>query len=241
MLFRSIILLLTTTLVTFMVLIYSPNFFGSQSTLWLYISRIVVWNNFPLSLNIWVNHSVYSIASFFTDCVNKNTCDTQPANIIMALSLLFLTFIIPLLLVKPVNRIAVNKNIFSSFLKLRKDKELALVLFVLSVAFINLSFKIVYDYRLFFSIPITLILLRETAKIKNALVYCYLSIFSLFLGGMWIMKFGALDFGIIDARFLKLFFVLHFFFLILSALTYWKESQVKSVMNPKRIKSAPHA
>jgi hypothetical protein len=219
-------------LITFLSLVYVPNVVGSKSSLVLYFSNILKWNSIhPFSYFLWSNHSIYVIASFFTNCMDKNICDTQFANRVIALFLLLFTFVMPFLLALSMRKIVINKNIFLSLRMLRINNEFALVLFVLSVAFINLAFKVVYDYRLFYSLIITLILLRESARFKRALVYCYLSMFSLLLGGIWALQLSPNEPWTIDARLLKGFIIFHFFFLILSAITYWKESQKKRLQN----------
>jgi len=215
---------------TFFTLIYIPNIFSSQSSPFLFFNKIINWDNLvPFSNNLWANHSLYATATIFTDCVKTNTCETQPVNALITLALFLFIFLTPFLLYKPIKKITINKNIYFSVMKLRKSKEFALVLIVLAVAFINLAFKVVYDYRLFYSVIITLILLKESAAIKKATVYCYLSMFSLLIGGIWALRLSPDEPWTIDARPLKFFIIFHFFFLILSALTYWKESQKKQL------------
>jgi hypothetical protein len=233
---RSILTTITTS-TTFLALVYLPNLFGTESSLALYIKNLVDWNiQNRLSANPLSNHSIYIIASFFTQCLKFNTCDTQITNTLVALLLLLLTFATPFLLTRPITKIIFNKNIYFSIMKLRNSKEFAVVLVVLSLAFINLVFVNVYDYRLYYSLIIALILLKETAKIKKALVYCYLSMFSLLLGGIWAIQLNPNEPWTIDGRLLKFFYIFHFIFLILSALTYWKESQTKAVVKISRAK-----
>ncbi len=215
--------------VTFLALVYIPNFFGSQSSLLLFFNKIVSWNDFiPFSNHLWANHSLYAITSLFAGCVESNSCNMQIESTSIILLLFFFTFVMPFFLYNPLKKIVINRNPFLVFQKLRENKEFAVVLFVIVVAFINLAFKVIYDYRLFYSLIVTLILLKECALSKRALVYCYLSMFSLLLGGIWALRLIPNEPWTIDARLLKFFIVFHFFFLILSALIYWKESQEKA-------------
>lgn len=220
---KRIILTGIVTLATFAALIYAPNFWGSQSSLLLFLTKIIHWDNsVSISNSIWANHSIYAVASYFANCADSNTCDNKISYKLITLSLFLFTFIIPFLL---------NPSLRKSSLK--KNKEFAILLFVLAVAFINLAFKVAYDYRLYFSIPVTLILFKETIKLKSASTYCYLSMFFLLFGGIWAISLTPNDPWTIDPRLLKIFFIFHFFFLILSSLVNWKESQVKGTLNMK--------
>lgn len=220
------------TIITFLALIYIPNFFGSPSSLFSYLDKIIKWNNsVPFSNNLWGNHSLYATATIFTGCVKTNICHSQIENTLIASAIFVLTFLIPFLFYKPIKKIAFDKNLFLSILKVRKSREFVLVLFVIAVAIINMAFKVIYVYRLFYSVIIILILLKKSSETKKAIVYCYLSIFFLLLGGIWALQLSPNEPWTIDARLLKFFIIFHFFFLILSALTYWKESQRKATEN----------
>lgn len=210
---RRLVIISMTSIITFLSLLYIPNFYGSGSTLMSHFSKILAWRGVhPLDQQFWANHSLYVIASFFSGCFESNTCETQSTNTLIAFFLFLFTFITPFLLIKPINRIIITKGLFSSILKIIWNKEFALILFTLSVAISNLPFKIVYDYRLYFSVVVTLIVLKETANIKSALIYCYLSMFSLLLGGIWALRLASNEFGTIDPRLLKIFFFIPLLF-----------------------------
>lgn len=235
---KRIILTGLITVTTFLALIYTPNLFGSLSSLSLYINTIMTWNNLEIFQNhYWANHSIYMVATLFTRCLDYNIffnvgpspCDNSLTNSLISSFIFFVVFAIPFLLVKPLK----NLSNISYLLRRLKSRESALAAFVLSDAFINLSFKIVYDYRLFFSPIVTLILFKETQRFNKALKYCYLSIFSLLIGGIWILQLDLSQAWRIDARLLKFFILFHYFFLILSVLTYWKESQAKRILRNK--------
>lgn len=212
--------------VTFLALIYIPNLFGSQSSLSLYINKIIHWDSFvPVTNVLWANHSLYATASFFTGCDVSKTCETQIANTLLALTFFLIMFITPFLFFIQKKKIYFNRNTYTSILNLQKNKYIAIIFFILSIGLANFVFKVAYDYRLYFFLPIALILLRESEKSKKALAFCYLAMFSLLLGGVWILPIGNnVQPWTVDSRLLSIFFIFHYFFLILSAITLWKES-----------------
>ena len=222
---------------TFMALIYAPNLFGSQSSLASYFSKVISWDSYiPFSTHLWGNHSLYAIASFFSGCIDSAKCNNQVVYIPIVILLFLFTFLVPFLISRPFKKNFFKGIGYSAFLKLRKNKSFIIVLLVISVAFINLAFRVVYDYRLFYSLVISLILLKESTKLKNASTYCYLSMFSLLLGGIWALKLNPNEPWTIDARLIKFFIIFHFFFLILSSIYFWKESGVKSTGKFNEIK-----
>ncbi len=194
-------LILALLIMTFLTLIYVPNIFGSESSLEYHLSNVMgaydMYSHLKLGNLIWGNHSLVDISSFFSRCLELNTCETQHVNGYISSILFILTFITPFLLVKPLNLIVVAKKNVYSILKALNSKETALVLFVFSIGLINLSFNTAaYDYRLYLSVPITLIVLKESQKIINALIYCYLSMFSLLLGGCGLCRCFQANLGL---------------------------------------------
>jgi len=229
---RRIWISLLTTLGVFFSFIYIPNLFNSKSTITSLLGKILIWNNKqPLSFHFWGNHSFYVVSTYFTRCIELNTCSSENTGVLIAALLFIFTFLVPFLILKPIRKFNINKTSLISLLNFKKNKELALVFFALSDAFINLCFKIVYDYRLFFSLVVTLIIFKESVRSKMALTYCYLSMFSLLLGGLWVLQLNPTELWTIDSRLLKFFIIFHYFFLILASLAYWKKSSKNDLIN----------
>lgn len=227
---KRILLSIAVTFTIFISLVYFPNFFNSPSSLSLFINKIINWNvSVPLTHSLWANHSPFAIATYFSGCMNLGTCNSDLTNNVIAITIIAFTFIMPFLLSITFRNI-LKKNLINYFLSNWRSKEIFLILIVLSVAVANMFIKIAYDYRLYFSFIITLIIFKESAKSKKALTYCYFSMFSLLLGGTWFMQVFPNQFWTIDSRLMGIFIIFHFFFLIRASIALWEEIQKERVV-----------
>ena len=97
----------------------------------------------------------------------------------------------------------------------RLNKYFVILLFILAVAAMNLLPEFSFTYRLWYSLPLLLLLWKETENHKKARLYCLLSIICLSVKGLWIYtNVDPNGFNIFESRGLSLFVVLHFYFMI---------------------------
>ena len=194
--------------------------------------------SFSNPLFLKANHSFYAISSLFTNCFRKLTCVPSPQKdlyldviIISIISkiLFIITFVFPFITTINIRKSNFNKIWCLSFRKKllllidfilaiyssRKNRRFILLLFILADGFINLIPQTAFVYRLYYSLPILLILVIETQKNSKARFYCYLSMIFLIIKGFWVLtEINPKAFSLIDPRTMSLFVIFHFYFLI---------------------------
>lgn len=182
-----------------------------------------------------LTHSAEAIASLFTDCARNISCleNSNAPHVIFIISklLLFGTMGIPII-VSAVYMLRIIKHrvvhfsarktvasIIGYFHVLRSDKQTILFYFILADAMINLVPRISFIYRLYYSLPIVLLMYAETKEHSHARFYCYLSMIALAIKGFWIYySIKPMGMTIFDARAMNLFLLLHFYFLLRAGL-----------------------
>lgn len=230
-------------LLTFFGLIYLPHVFGAPSDLsdlikwsFTYITKAPVT---PFHTTIHHNHSFAATASLFTSCIFKQTCEeTRDILIISSVTkALFVTvFVLPFLSIREL-----RKKIIFNFKYLIKDlvgylrqfikwlprttkkiylsQEWVLLLFILIDALINLVPKYSFSFRLYYSLPVLLILLAKTENNPQVRLYSILSIVFLSLKGLWIfLVTNPHGRYLFEPRGMNFFVILHFYFLIKAGL-----------------------
>jgi len=190
------------------------------------------------------NYSFNALASLATNCVQKQTCEGQFDSLIISgisISLFIFVFIVPFLtarpiknkliyLIKQINLGSISKIHYKSVIsiirsglqwlnKQRSNKGWIILLFILSVADLILLPEQTYPYRLYFVLPLLMVLWKETANNKRARIYCLLSIICLSIKGLWIfMDVYPSGFNILEARGMVIFVVLSYYFMIKSGI-----------------------
>lgn len=192
---------------------------------------------FPLTFILQYNYTFNAIASLATNCVQRQNCQgALDVLIISSISvLLFIfTFVIPFLAIRPFKNILMyfykqpnfdflsrkNFKIAVQWLnKQRLNKNFIILLFILSVAASVLLPRITILYRLYYTLPLLMLLWKETEKNKKARIYCLLSIICLGIKGLWILNdVYPPGFNIFEARGMVIFVVLGFYFMIKSGI-----------------------
>lgn len=238
-------------IVAFTLFVYIPNLFGSQSNLLIYLNAVLDWNNrVTLAIGPFFNHSVAATLTIFNSCPFNYSCSDD--NFLMLSKIfVFLFFAILLtpfrLIYKNLRsfRIAnyqtkrlikrmkllykLSKKTMTDYSKNAIALKTALILFFFSAihVYINMAPKIAFDYRLYFSVPILLIIMVKTIDVDKALKYCLLSMIFLIIGGLWIVGFTGTDIRIVDSRIMNLFIYIHFFFLMKSTIVLLKFNYAK--------------
>lgn len=223
---RNKLITFFSSLLTFLIITYIPRLFGSPTGIFTFLERIILWNErVTVNFSPSYNHSPVALASYFTNCLSTQNCEKFPnsfvAQIIIAIVLLGAFFSINLF--KKKNLIELKRMLTRPrpvILKLfgtKADKYVLIFLFTLFTALINLVPRIAFNYRLYYSFPLILILLTETNELPKVRFYCYLSMTFLIIGGLWIVNLSPLMQGAIDARLMNIFVYLHFIFLIKSS------------------------
>ncbi|MBI3985224.1 MAG: hypothetical protein HY344_04820 [Candidatus Levybacteria bacterium] len=229
--------------VSFLGFNYSPHLFGLNITIADTINQTQMWAKFAANLfneprYLSINHSFEATASLLTSCVYKHTCAVlddrvvyRDVVIISAISkaMFILVFIIPFIsifrktkdfIIDTLNKIRkknrkVLTDIINNLNYWRLNKALVILLFILADAVINLIPQSSFTYRLYYSLPIILLLWVETRENSKARFYCYISTLALLLKGLWI--FTSIDprgMTLFDPRFMNIFVLIHFYFLI---------------------------
>jgi len=232
---------------TFVGFSYLPNFFGSKSDIYDPFKVAMVFDKyirFGIGGSININHSFSSFLSIISDCVYNQTCDRGLSNSyinLFSFGFLFISvFVLPFLplikitykFIKTKSFLPVLKIILLNLYDERKNIKLILILFVLADAAINLLPTIAYDYRLFYSLFIIFFLFNNTRKNSKANFYCILSMIFFLLKGLWIFtNLNAKGMSVFEARGMNIFVILHFYFLIKSALENYKENFYLNIKN----------
>lgn len=223
------IIFTTVSVLTFIILIYLPNLFNSESSLLLFLYKITEWNSIvPLTHSLWANHSAHAIASYFSNCFEFGSCNKDLYNNFIAYTITSATVFLPFLFSKKLITLIQNREVING-IKVFQNKELMLIIIALFVALINVAITIAYDYRLYYSFIFLLIVLKYVINDKQSLVYAYLSVFFLLSGGLWLINFEPDDLKIVDPRIMKIFFLFHFFFLLRSVIVHWENIHNKSL------------
>jgi len=182
---------------------------------------------------LWYNHAFTATGSLFTDCVKRGACDA-PADtaVIYALWIVFFlfTFVGPLIDTRQTSAVfdalrSLPQKIAMLLQRVvRSPRHPGAIMFLasLSVASFNLLPIFALNQRLYFSIPILLLLYTATEKNSEARYYCILSMVFLLIKGLWIFT-GLRPEGFypFEVRGMNFFVILHFFFLLKSSLAYW--------------------
>ncbi|MBI3985225.1 MAG: hypothetical protein HY344_04825 [Candidatus Levybacteria bacterium] len=223
---KNIIFKFFSFLGSFIIITYLPNIFGSPTGILTFLNRVYLWNErVTVNFSPAYNHSPAALASYFTDCLKTQNCEAYPNNL-LTLIIVLLTFVIAFFsrnffkkknLVKLISLLKSPILYKRYLLKLKTNKYSLIFLLTFITAFINLVPEIAFNYRLYYSLPIVLILLTETQNQTKAKFYCYLSMIFLVLGGLWIVNLSPSIKGIIDARLMNIFIIFHFIFLIKSS------------------------
>ncbi len=228
---------------TFFGLIYLPHVFGAPSSLldllkwsFIYITKAPVT---PFHTTIHHNHSLSATASLLTSCIFKQTC-VEPRDILIistVTKVLFVTvFILPFLSISQLRKKIISNGLYflqnfresinqvikdlpKTVRKIYLNQEWVLLVFILIDALINLVPKYSFSFRLYYSLPILLILLAKTENNPQARLYSILSIIFLSLKGLWIfLVTNPHGRYLFEPRGMNLFVVLHFYFLIKTGL-----------------------
>jgi len=225
-------------LVTFLGLTYLPRVFGTQAGLpellrWsmLYIQKAPVT---PFHTTIQYNHSLAATASLFTSCIWKQTCSNAADIIIISTVSKFLfvvTFVFPVFTLSKARRKIVYVSMLT-FKKMRNgipivdrilkqidsgfhNRSWIVFLFIIGDALINLVPTYSFTFRLYYSLPILLILFKETEDNSQARKYCVFSMVFLAIKGLWIFlvvnPYGA---DLFEPRGMNFFVILHFYYAI---------------------------
>lgn len=229
---------------TFGLLGYLPDIlFGSPSNPLTSINIAIEWvtSNSLHNINFMVsNYSFNALASLATNCVQKQICTDQfDSMVILVISvLLFIfTFIVPFLttsiirnklkyLYKQINLDFIRKINYNSGIvfiksgvewlnKQRSNKDFIILLFILSAASLTLLPKYSFPYRLYYTLPLLMLLWKKTKNNKRARLYCLFSIICLSIKGLWILlEVNPGGFNIFEARGMVVFVVLSYYFMI---------------------------
>lgn len=227
--------------ITFSLLGYLPNIlFNSPSDP--FSSIKIAWvaghvDTFALTGRLQYNYSLNALASLATNCVEKLTCKGQTDWMVISIISLFLfifTFIFPFLSIQPIKNkfILLSNHIHFDLIerlhyksglqwlnKQRFNKNFIILLFILSVATLILLSEQTYPYRMYYTLPLLMILWKETENNKRARIYCLLSIICLSIKGLWIlMDVNPTGFNIFEARGMVFFVVLSFYFMVKSGI-----------------------
>lgn len=219
--------------VTFLLFTYLPNKLGAKSSIAEIFKVALVYEKnmtFEVERNIRWDHSFDGLATLATDCIYRKTCNFRPDSTtisVISKFLFVLVFIFPFLTAHFLKK----QNIIALF---KPMKSSVLFWFIVSTAIFNLVIRFSYDYRLYYSLPIILILLRETKEDSQARLCCYLSMIFLSIKGFWIF-YLLIPQGmtLFDPRIMQVFVMLHYYYLIKSGLTIVIEEN-------KRIEYAKH-
>jgi hypothetical protein len=215
------------------ILFHSPSDPFSSINMALVISHV---DTFAQSYRLQHNYSFNALASLATNCAEKQTCNLRfDSSIISTISLfLFIfTFIGPFLTTNSIRSKLINfaKQIKMNFwggiksgtqwlIKQRLNKYFVILLFTISVASLILLPEQTYPYRLYYALPLLMLLWRETENNKRARVYCLLSIICLSIKGFWIfIDINPSGFNPFEARGMVIFVVLSCYFMIKSGIS----------------------
>lgn len=223
---KNIILKLFSFLGSFIIITYLPNIFGSPTGILTFLNRVYLWNErVTVNFGPAYNHSTAALVSYFTDCLKTQNCETYPNNL-LTLIVVLLVFIVAFFsrnffnnenFIKLLDQLSNPFFLIKYFLRIKSNKYFLVFLLTLITALINLVPDIAFNYRLYYSFPIVLLLLTETQDLPKARFYCFLSMIFLILGGLWIVDLSFSGKGIIDPRLMNIFILFHFIFLIKSS------------------------
>jgi hypothetical protein len=187
--------------------------------------------DYTVGVRTWGNHSLAAISTLFLNCEDLRACSSSSLLFITEILLGFITIILPFTSRKTIIKLfGFGKLFLAKSLEEVDKKKLIILLFVFANAVVNLIPAISYEYRLFYSLPIVLILLKETGGNRKARFYCLLSMMLLLLNGLWITKFYDNDAGIFPAQLMNLFVLGHFYFMLKSSVENLKsEGEYKSL------------
>lgn len=255
---KRIFITLFSFIMSFYALIYAPNLFSYSSDFSSFVKAIVEWNNVTLNINTAGNHSFAATATIFSNCLSHQNCESTLGYGFISI-LVFVTFIGPFIsqgyifkLIKESmikikksvkKKISVKKlssDFKKSFLKRlcyllncikiqRYNKGIFILLLVLCDAVINLLPKVIFNYRLYYSLPILLVFYLGAIKDEKTKTYLIFSAIFLSLKGLWVVKFNLEDSGLLDPRILNLFVILHFYFLIRAGLENLINNKMKTI------------
>ena len=242
---RRIFLSLFIFIITFFLLGCLPGLlYHSPSTPFSVINTALKWGGaglFAYDYNMRLNTSFNAIGSLMTNCVQRFNCESQADAFVITMVSVFLfifTFIVPFVAtdfiklrlfklskhiaeslkagrIFPINLIRAIKLGISWVSRQRLNKYFILLLSILAVASLNLLPRYSFLYRLYYSLPLLILLLKETKSNEKAKFYYLLSIICLSIRGLWIfIGVNPGGFNIFESRGLSLFTVLHYFFLI---------------------------
>ncbi len=177
---------------------------------------------FFLPERLALNHSFEATATLFTRCGRSGTCAevavSRFATLLLSRIPLTFLFVFPTLplwvsIIKTANMRPYK--IMRFLTRLRNDRRVILLFFIIADAGINLVPQVSFVYRLYYSLPILLILFKEVQRDFKARWFCVLSMISLVLKGFWInYMIQPKEMILFDARMMNVFVILHFYFMI---------------------------
>jgi hypothetical protein len=194
-----------------------------------------------------LNNTFNAIASLATNCVQRLSCEGRLNSFVIStisFVLFIFTFIYPFLAspfiksrltrfkqqikaylsgglrgLSIVQIIGVVGSMIRWMSEKRADRKFIILLFILSVAILDLMPMNSFGYRLYYFLPLLLLLWKETENNRRARVFCLLSIILLSVKGLWIfMDVNPAGFNIFESRGMSLFVVLSFYFMIKSGI-----------------------
>ena len=232
----NILLSLVSFLISFIGLGYIPIVYGMPTTIFDLVSTSLNWQKsanslFSLPSYLVFNHSIPAISTLFTNCVKEKNCllNNSLTNFVtqfFSIAIFLFVFVLPFISIKSIfkiiNQKIVNRKIFQiifvSLYKVftkRRNWRILMFLFILSTAIINLIPKNAYTYRLLYSIPLIFLLINETRNNQEQRHLLLLSIFFFTLNGLWFFfQIKPEGWNMFDARFMNLFLIIHYYFLI---------------------------
>lgn len=168
-----------TTITAFAAFSYSPLIYGVKVNFFDLFQTAGNWANsagkyFNSRYFLRYNHSFEATATVFTDCFAKASClegGVDRMKIIFTWASMFI-----FVFIMPFRRFLGKINIFAiSLIKNRKDPAVLLLFLALGSATINLIPQSSYAYRLYFSLPLAIILYSQTEKNQPARIYALLA------------------------------------------------------------------
>ena len=216
---------------TFIVFAYLPRTYGAKVAVVDIFRVSQAWiidaaKDFDRPEQIGSNHSALALATWSTSCVSTRTCLTDPTNklsisIVAAILLLFV-FVLPFLANEGRAWIVrMRRSLRLSIWEILHTRYFFLYL-ALAVAVINLIPQSTFEYRLYYSLPVLLLLWVETEKNhRRSRMFLTLSVAALLMKGFWtgltIVPEGK---TLLDVRVWNSLVLLHFYFLIKAGIAY---------------------
>lgn len=220
---RRIKLALGIGICTFLLVTYLPQSYGAKTTMWDLFNVTSAWvagaaTDFDRVQHLTYNHSAQALATWFTSCVATRVCMSDKEDVriesIISWVILLSVFILPF----------ISKDGMRLGTRLFQKENLFLYV-SLAVAAINLIPQSSFIYRLYYSLPVALLMLVYVQRYRKSSVFLILSISMLILKGMWMnIVLQSQGWALADVRIWNLLVPLHYYFLIRAGLAYAIES-----------------